>query len=93
MVARHYTFRVKNRLHSLDATAIDLCASLSPWATFRRTKYAVKVYGVFNHRRYRLAWAHSTEGTGHESRAVPDVPLLPSSIVAVERSDNDDRQY
>ena len=31
-------FRFKNKLLSLDATMIDLCAEMFPWATFRRTQ-------------------------------------------------------
>ena len=37
-------FRVRNRLYALDATTIDLCLSVFPWASFRRTKGAVKVH-------------------------------------------------
>jgi hypothetical protein len=32
------TFRFKNKLVSLDASVIDLCAEVFPWASFRRTK-------------------------------------------------------
>jgi len=35
-------FRFKNKLFSLDAKVIELCASLFDWAKFRRTKGAVK---------------------------------------------------
>src|SRR6201984_2916308 len=37
-------FRFKNKLMSLDATVIDLCASVFDWAQFRRTKGAVKLH-------------------------------------------------
>jgi len=39
-------FRFKNPLLSLDATVIDLCASMFDWAKFRRTKGAVKAAPV-----------------------------------------------
>lgn len=39
------------------------------------------------------ACAHITEGTVHESRVAPAVPLPPGSIVAVDRCYNDYRQY
>ena len=35
-------FRFKHKLISMDATVIDLCASVFDWARFRRTKGAVK---------------------------------------------------
>ena len=43
-VATRKPFRFKNKLLALDATVIDLCAELFPWATFRRTKGAVKLH-------------------------------------------------
>ena len=37
-------FRFRNKLFSLDATVIELCASLVDWAAFRQTKGAVKLH-------------------------------------------------
>jgi len=37
-------FRFKNKLLSLDATLIDLCATVFDWAQHRRTKGAVKLH-------------------------------------------------
>ena len=37
-------FKFKNKLLSLDATVIDLCLSLFPWADFRTTKGAVTLH-------------------------------------------------
>lgn len=37
-------FRFKNKLFSLDATVIELCATLFDWARFRQTKGAVKLH-------------------------------------------------
>jgi hypothetical protein len=42
-------FRFKNKLMSLDATVIDLCASVFDWAQFRRTKGAVKLHLLLDH--------------------------------------------
>ena len=44
-VAGAKPFRFKNKLLSLDATVIDLCAEMFPWAVFRRAKGAVKQIG------------------------------------------------
>src|SRR5919106_6455499 len=51
-VAGPKRFRFKNKLLSLDATIIDLCAELFPWATFRRTKGAVKLHFTLDHDGY-----------------------------------------
>lgn len=42
-------FRFKNALVSIDATVIDLCAEMFPWATFRRTKGAVTLHLTLHH--------------------------------------------
>lgn len=40
-------FNLKN-LYLLDSTKIDLCLSAFPWATFRKTKEAVKLHVGLN---------------------------------------------
>src|SRR5207244_9431428 len=48
-VAGSKPFRFKNKLLSLDATVIDLCAEMFPWAVFRRAKGAVKLHFTLDH--------------------------------------------
>lgn len=48
-VAGAKKFRFKNKLVSLDATVIDLCAEMFEWAAFRRTKGAVKLHFTLDH--------------------------------------------
>ena len=55
-------FRFKNKLLSLDATIIDLCAEMFPWATFRRTKGAVKLHFTLDHDGYLPTVLTITEG-------------------------------
>src|SRR5271165_767016 len=50
-------FRFKNKLLSLDASVIDLCASLYDWAQFRRTKGGVKLHLVLDHDGYLPCYA------------------------------------
>ena len=93
LIAPHHKFRFKNPLYSLDATVIELCASLFSWAEFRTTKGAVKMHLLLDHAGYLPTFALITEGKVHESRVAPDVPLAPGSIVAVDRGYNDYEQY
>ena len=44
-----HKFRFKNPLYTLDATVIDLCLSLFPWARFRRKKGAIKLHYLYDH--------------------------------------------
>jgi transposase len=39
---------IKHAAYALDATIIDLCLSLFPWAKFRRTKGAVKIHTLLD---------------------------------------------
>ena len=43
---------LSNTLYALDATTIDLCLSVFPWATFRSTKAAIKLHTL---RRFRIS--------------------------------------
>ena len=39
---------ISNTVYALDSTTIDLCLSLFPWATYRKTKAAVKVHTLLD---------------------------------------------
>jgi hypothetical protein len=82
-------FRFKNKLLSLDATVIDLCLSLFPWAKFRRTKGAVKLHLLLDHDGYLPTFAHLTGGKVHEVKIARQLLLSPESIVAMDRAYND----
>ena len=60
-------FRFKNKLLSLDATMIELCAEMFPWATFRRTKGAVKLHFTLDHDGYLPTVLVITEGKRRET--------------------------
>src|SRR5260370_994733 len=55
-------FRFKNPLLSLDATVIDLCATMFDWAKFRLTKGAVKLHLLLDHDGYLPSFADHREG-------------------------------
>ncbi len=78
-------FRFKNKLFSLDATVIELCASLFEWAKFRQTKGAVKLHLLLDHDGYLPVFAHITEGKVHEVNIAREVSLPRGSIVVIDR--------
>ena len=43
-----FGIELNNTVYALDASTIDLCLSLFPWARFRRTKGAVKLHTLLN---------------------------------------------
>ena len=66
-VAGSKPFRFKNKLLSLDATVIDLCAEMFPWAVFRRAKGAVKLHFTLDHDGYLPTFLVITDGKHHEA--------------------------
>jgi hypothetical protein len=78
-------FRFKNRLFSLDASLIRLCASLFDWAKYRQTKGAVKLHLLLDHEGYLPVFACITTGRIHEVRIARMLNFPAGSIVAVDR--------
>lgn len=86
---RKKKFRFRNKLLSLDASVIDLCLALFPWATFRQTKGAVKLHLLLDHDGYLPTYAYITEGKIHEVNMARTLKLPAGSIVAMDRGYND----
>lgn len=78
-------FRFKNKLFSLDASVIELCASLFDWAKFRQTKGAVKLHLLLDHDGYLPVFAHITDGKTHELKVARTMCFPAGSIVAMDR--------
>jgi hypothetical protein len=78
-------FRFNNRLLTLDATIIELCASLFDWAKFRQTRGAVKLHLLLDHEGYLPVFAHITEGNVHEVNIAKSLSFPKGSILVVYR--------
>ena len=84
-----HDFRFKNPLYSLDASTIDLCLSVFPWADFRTTKGAIKLHVGLNHDGYLPEFVTVTEGSTHEVNVGKRVNFPKASIVVIDRGYND----
>jgi hypothetical protein len=84
-VAGTKKFRFKNKLLSLDATIIDLCAELFPWAAFRRTKGAVKLHFTLDHDGYLPTALVITPGKRHEVTIARQQRFAPHTILVFDR--------
>jgi len=82
-------FRFKNKLLSLDATVIDLCASMFDWAKFRQTKGAVKLHLLLDHDGYLPTYALITEGKIADVVIAQQLVLPKGSVVVVDRGYTD----
>ena len=86
VVAHHgRKFRFKNKLLSIDATTIELCASLFDWAKFRRTKGAVKLHLVLDHDGYLPSVAVITDGKQADVKIARRLRLVPGTILVMDR--------
>lgn len=88
-----HKFRFKNPLYSLDASTIDLCLSVFPWANFRSTKAAIKLHVGLNHAGHLPEFVTITEGNKHEVNMGKAMQFPKGSIVAIDKGYNDYEWY
>ncbi|MEE8150331.1 MAG: IS4 family transposase [Nitrosomonadaceae bacterium] len=88
MTPRH-NFRFNHPLYSLDASTIDLCLSVFPWADFRSTKGAIKLHVGLNHRGYLPEFVTVTTGKISDIKVGRTLAFLKGSMVAIDRGYND----
>jgi putative transposase len=91
--APRHGFRFKNKLYSLDASTIDLCLSVFPWAKFRSTKGAVKLHVGLDHDGMLPSFMTITDGKTHDISAARALQLPKGSIVVMDRGYNDYTWY
>lgn len=57
---------LNHTVYALDATTIDLCLSMFPWALFRTTKAAVKLHTLLDLRGAIPSFIHISDGKLHD---------------------------
>ena len=78
-------FRFKNKLLSLDASVIDLCAGLYDWAQYRRTKGGVKLHLLLDHDGYLPTFAVIEAARVPEVKIARRLRFEPGTIVVCDR--------
>ena len=64
-------------VYALDATTIDLCLTLFPWAPFQRSKAAIKLHTLLDLRGNIPAFIHITSARWHDSWVLDE--LIPEA--------------
>jgi hypothetical protein len=83
-----------NAAYALDATIIDLCLSLFPWAPFRSTKAAVKMHTLLDLRGSIPSFIHISNGKLHDVRVLDLLIPEPGAFYVMDRGYLDfDRLY
>ena len=78
-------FRFKNKLLSLDGSAIDLSVTMYDWAKFRRTKGGVKLHLLLDHDGYLPQYAVIEPAKKAELKVARKLSLEPGTIVVFDR--------
>jgi hypothetical protein len=72
-------------VYALDATTIDLCLALFPWAHFRKNKGAVKLHTLLDLRGNIPSFIEITSGKIHDVNILDDLIPEPGSFYIVDR--------
>ena len=78
-------FDLEATAYALDATTIDLCLSMFPWAKFRRTKGAIKLHTMIETHSSIPVFIHITHGKVHDVNVLDILNLEPGSFLIMDR--------
>jgi len=76
---------LEEMVYALDATTIDLCLALFPWASFRPTKAAVKLHTMIDLRGSIPVFIRITDGSVHEVNLLDQMVFAPGSVYVMDR--------
>lgn len=84
-VNESFGLELENTVYALDATTIDLCLSMFPWANFRKTKGAIKLHTLLDLRGSIPTFIHISDGKLHEVNTLDIVPLEARAFYVMDR--------
>jgi len=73
-------------VYALDASTIDLCLSVFPWARFRKTKGAIKLHTLLDVRGNIPSFIWITHGKVHDVRVLDELLPEPGSFYLMDRA-------
>ena len=76
---------LQDTVYALDATTIDLCLSLFPWAHFRKAKGAVRLHTLLDLRGNIPSFIHISDGKLHEVNVLDIIPLEAGAFYIMDR--------
>ena len=76
---------LKDTVYALDATTIDLCLSVFPWAPFRSTKAAVKLHTLLDLRGNIPTFIFISDGKLHDVNILDQLVPEPGAIYVMDR--------
>ncbi len=76
---------LKETVYALDASTIDLCLSVFPWAPFRSTKAAIKLHTLLDLRGNIPTFLHISDGKLHDVNALDLLIPEPGAFYIMDR--------
>jgi hypothetical protein len=80
-----FAVELDSTVYALDATTIDLCLSMFPWANFRKNKGAVKLHTLLDLRGNIPTFIYISDGKLHEVNTLDIIPLEPGAFYIMDR--------
>jgi hypothetical protein len=81
-----FALELEETVYALDATTIDLCLALFPWATFRRRKGAIKLHTLLDLQGNIPTVVQITQGNIHEVNILDDLVFEAGSFYIMDRA-------
>jgi hypothetical protein len=78
-------FDLDATVYAFDATTIDLCLSVYPWAPFRQAKAAIKLHTLLDLRGSIPTFIHITDGKTHEVNTLDELMIEPGAYYLLDR--------
>jgi hypothetical protein len=76
---------LQETVYALDATTIDLCLSVFPWAVFRSAKAAIKLHTLLDLRGNIPTFIHISDGKVHEVNILDRLLPEPGAFYIMDR--------
>ena len=76
---------LKDTVYALDASTIDLCLSVFPWAPFRSTKAAIKLHTLLDLRGNLPSFLHISDGKLHDVNVLDLLLPEPGAFYIMDR--------
>jgi len=84
-VDEEFGVELANTVYALDATTIDLCLSMFPWAPFRSTKAAVKLHTLLDLRGAIPTFIHISDGKMHDVNVLDLLVIEAGAFYVMDR--------
>jgi len=81
-----FGLQLQETVYALDASTIDLCRSLFPWARFRSTKSGIKVHTLLDLRGNIPSFVSITDAKLHDVNILDKLIPEPGSIYVMDRA-------